>query len=75
MAGLLNVEHSEVGMLDEILNDAELTAVLAPAPLARQDFQLTPVAAAMNAGNVSLATYNNKIFEVWMFYRKWFSKR
>ena len=28
----------------------------------------------MNAGNVSLATYNNKIFEVWMFYRKYFKQ-
>ena len=45
LAGLLNAEHSEVGMLDEILTDAELTAVLAPAPLARQNFILTPVAA------------------------------
>ena len=44
LAGLLNAEHSEVGMLDEILTDAELTAVLAPAPLARQDFHLTLVA-------------------------------
>ena len=74
LAGLLNAEHSEVGMLDEILTDAELTAVLAPAPLARQNFILTPFAAAMNAGNVSLATYNNKIFEVWMFYRKYFKQ-
>ena len=60
LAGLLYTEHSEVGMLYEILSDAELTAVLAPAPLARQNFQLTPFVAAMNAGQVSLATYNNK---------------
>ena len=74
LAGLLNTEHSEIGMLDEILSDPELTAVMAPAPLARQNFQLTPFVAGMNAGQVSLATYNNKIFEVWMFYKKHFKQ-
>ena len=72
LAGLLNTEHSEIGMLDEILSDPELTAVMAPAPLARQNFQLTSFVAGMNAGQVSLATYNHKILEVWMFYKKHF---
>jgi len=74
LAGLLNTEHSDIGMLDEILNDVELTAVLAPAPLARQNFQLTPFVAGMTAPQVSLATYSNKIYEVWMFYRKYFKQ-
>ena len=74
LAGLLHEEHSATGMLDEILTDAELTAVMAPAVLARQDFQLTPFGAGMNPAQVALATYNNQIFKVWMFYRTHFKQ-
>jgi len=74
LAGLLNTEHSANGMLDEILSDAELTAVMAPVPLARQDQQLTPFTAGMTAPQVSFATYNNKMFEVWMFYKRHFKQ-
>ena len=74
LAGLLNTEHSEFGMLDEILSDADLTAVMVPVPLARKNLTFTPFGGGMTAPQVSLATYNNKMYEIWMFYRRHFKQ-
>ena len=67
VASDLNTDlNPEIGLLDEILSDADLTRVMLPNPMVRQVYMNVPFIPGMTAPAIALATYNNKQYTTWM---------
>ena len=67
VASDLNTDlNPEIGLLDEILSDADLARVMLPNPMIRQLYANVPFMPGMTAPQIALATYNNKQYTLWM---------
>jgi len=67
VASELNTDlNPEVGLLDEILSNADLARTMLPNPMARQIYRNVIFIPGMTAPAVALATYHNKQYTTWM---------
>lgn len=68
MARACGSEFSPIGMLDELLSDAQLA--LLPGNPPRQNRALVPIVAGMAADAIATTNYNNGITNAYFFYKR-----
>jgi len=68
MARACGSEFSPIGMLDELLSDAQLAILPGNPP--RQQRALVPIVAGMAADAIAMTNYNNGITNAYIFYKR-----